>query len=104
MSVLEYLGICDGDIEQASEQVEDVFEELDLDVDDMYDKFAESIKEYFSWDDPTNSFISCLFDTAASYVETKTNRKVEYYVNGYCSDFNLLSEEETKNYFEEEKT
>jgi len=92
-TVLGFLGIHNDDIERSAELVEDVFAELEIDIngiDDMYGEFEENIKTSFSWDYPTDSIIECLFDTASSYIERNTGRKVEYYVNGYCSEFELL--------------
>lgn len=93
MTVLEYLGICNGDIEHAARIVEESMKECgfnEVQIDGMYENFKLQIGFCDSfWDDPTNAIIDCLFNEASHFIEERTDYQTDFYVNGWDSHFNV---------------
>ena len=93
MTTLDYIGIHNDDIEHAARIVEDVMKECGFDeiqIDGMYENFKEGLSfcESF-WDDPTNTIIDCLFNTASEFIESRTDKTTDFYVNGWDSHFSV---------------
>ena len=93
MTTLDYIGIHSDDIEHAAGIVEDVMKECGFDViqiDGMYENFQNNLGSCDSfWDDPTNYIIDCLFNTASEFIESRTDKTTDFYVNGWDSHFRV---------------
>lgn len=89
-----FLGIYTDEIECASKMCEDAMERLGFDVseiDDMNDYAKQELdEEWGGFDDITNRIISAYF-RAAEYMihERFPVIGVNYYVDGYCSSFDV---------------
>lgn len=88
-----FFGIHPDEIEGAAKQCESAMEKLGFtvdEIDDMYDFAKQSFEEIGSLSDITNSIISCLFShTETSIREKFPHLRVDYYVDGYCSSFDV---------------
>lgn len=89
----QFFGIHTDEIESAAKSCEDAMEKLGFtvdEIDDMYDFAKQSFEEIGSLSDITNSIISCLFShTETSIREKFPHLRVDYYVDGYCSSFDV---------------
>lgn len=89
ISVLNIIGICEGDIEHAYDVVQDALKALKINV-DVTDDLQDRLIEYFDISDPTNCIISAMFDIAENFVYAYYDElDVRTYVNGYDSHFNF---------------
>ena len=94
---LEFFGIYPNDIKHAVEVADMACEQVGVTADDLDRAFdAEDIifdlKCTGSWDNITNSVILSYFSACASAVENKLgsdNVRIDWFVNGYDSDFNI---------------
>lgn len=94
MTTLEYLGICNDDIEHAAGIMEAELKRIGFDIneiDDVYEDMKSRIVDWFDWERGSNSIIDCLFYCAESAVNSKVENveNVDYYVNGWDSHFNV---------------
>ena len=93
MELCTFLNIYPESIEAAAQQCEAALEKLGFslsEIDDMYDFAKQDFEEIGSLEDITNSIISCLYsNTETSINERFPFLKVRYYVDGYCSSFEV---------------
>ena len=93
MDTCTFLGIYPEYIESASAMCESAMEKLGFsldEIDDMYDFAKQDFEEIGSLTDITNSVISCLFRSAEISIHEKyPSLRVDYYVDGYCSSFEV---------------
>ena len=111
MNAYKFFGIYPETIEMAAEMCEAAMEKLGFtvnEIDDMYDFAKQDFEEIGSLDDITNSIIYCLFHhTDQSILEKFPTLRVDYYVNGCCSSFDVddlpgpMTEEEIREDWEE---
>ena len=93
MTLLNYLGVYTNDIENSVNRMEDELERIGWSfqkIDDVYDVARDYMSAGFSWEDPTNYIIYCIYSTFAAFLEDE-EFKVEYNVNGFCSSFDILA-------------
>lgn len=86
ITVLDILGIYEGDIEHAWEMCEDKLESLHIDGDKMEEvqDYLENSKSEWDLDDITNSIISQILDRTTEIIEDEyPNISVDTYVNGW---------------------
>ena len=104
-----FLGIYVDSIERASEQCEDAMEKLGFDIDeidDMNDYAKEELQEYCDFSDITNSIIAAYYRATEYMIHQKyPTLAVNYYVDGYCSSFDVdepedLTEDEIRENWE----
>lgn len=105
MKVLERLGIYAEDIEKAASQVEEAMKQCgfsDIQTDGLYGNVLVNMDFRFTWENPTESIIGNIFDAAAEFIEGRTDRKVEYKIDGGNSTFVLLDKKVSDFYFGED--
>lgn len=89
----QFFRIYTDEIEDAAKECEAAMEKLGFtvdEIDDMYDFAKESFEDIGDLSNITNSIISCLFrHTETSIHEKFPNLRVDYYVDGCCSSFEV---------------
>ena len=89
----QFFRIYTDEIEDAANECEAAMEKLGFtvdEIDDMYDFAKQSFEDIGDLSDITNSIISCLFrHTETSIHEKFPNLRVDYYVDGCCSSFDV---------------
>lgn len=94
ITTCQFLGIYEEDIERAAQQCEDAMEKLGFsidEIDDMNDYAKQELdEEWGGFDDITDRIIGAYY-RAAEYMihERFPSLGVNYYVNGYCSSFDV---------------
>ena len=94
--IFDHIGILEPDIDNAAEQVETAMKQCgfsDIEIDGMYKTCSENLAFSMFESDATDTIISCLFDTASHFIESRTDRKVEYDICGHSSTFALADRE-----------
>lgn len=93
MKLCHFLNIYPESIEAAAAQCDAALENLGFslsEIDDMYDFAKQDFEEIGSLEDITNSVISCLYCSAETSIKERFPfLKVTYYVDGYCSSFEV---------------
>lgn len=93
ITACQFFHIYTEEIEDAAKECEAAMEKLGFtvdEIDDMYDFAKESFEDIGDLSDITNSIISCLFrHTETSIHEKFPNLRVDYYVDGCCSSFDV---------------
>ena len=93
MNLCTFLNIYPESIEAAAEQCDSAMEKLGFslsEIDDMYDFAKQDFEEIGSLEDITNSIISCLYSAAETSIKERFPfLNVSYFVDGYCSSFEV---------------
>ena len=95
MYTLEYIGIYPAEIKRGVYIAESALEEAGMPglIDKLNENAVARLKMNGSWDSITNSVIQAYFEEAVSIIQSRSDYKCTYFVNGLDSHFMIDGDE-----------
>lgn len=94
-TLVEFLNIETEMVEEVEYDLQETLEELGIEIEYSMKDVLEKLSNDGDWEYINSSLIEVIYQTAKKLVLEKfPNAEIEYEVNGYCSEFEILNIDE----------